>query len=234
MRQGGSFGPLELLKDQILQRGGCITSARKKIRTKLGPAIRGNGVWCGKFLADRGCDAQFFEKFARQRLGGRFAGFDFAAGEFPLQRVGVVAPPLANQNFRITDDQCRNNGKSRVLVDSCRCALGVRRRPYRFLFMCRADSACRVDLEFLDRLFPPRKPRSFLRANNSYSVASVMNRASTSKKSRSAARPSLRPNPSVPSAARRRGIHRLIEIRQRLQIVRGRDQHALGIRRGIA
>ncbi len=53
-----------------------------------------------------------------------------------------------------------------------------------------------------------------------------MNRASTSKKSRSEARPSLRPKPSVPSEARRRGTQLIDEIRQRLQIVRGRDQHA--------
>ena len=38
-----------------------------------------------------------------------------------------------------------------------------------------------------------------------------MNLASTSKKSRSDARPSLRPKPSVPSDVIRRGIQRSIE-----------------------
>src|SRR6266568_3669471 len=46
-------------------------------------------------------------------------------------------------------------------------------------------------------------------AYSSCSVASAMNRESTSKKSLSTERPSLRPKPSVPSEARRRGIHLL-------------------------
>src|SRR5690349_25034220 len=46
-------------------------------------------------------------------------------------------------------------------------------------------------------------------AYSSCSVASVMKRESTSKKSRKEARPSLRPNPSVPREARCRGIHLL-------------------------
>jgi len=55
-----------------------------------------------------------------------------------------------------------------------------------------------------DSIFPSR--------NNSYSVVSVINRASTSKKSRREARFSLRPKPSVPREARRRGVHRLIRF----------------------
>src|SRR6266566_4433630 len=48
-----------------------------------------------------------------------------------------------------------------------------------------------------------RTARSILPSTkSSCSVASVIKRESTSKKSRSAARPSLRPNPSVPSDAR--------------------------------
>jgi hypothetical protein len=43
------------------------------------------------------------------------------------------------------------------------------------------------------------------------SVATTMNRASTSKNSRRDARPSLRPKPSVPSDVIRRGIQRSIE-----------------------
>ena len=46
---------------------------------------------------------------------------------------------------------------------------------------------------------------------SSFKVASVMNRASTSKKSRRAARVSLRPKPSVPSETNGRGIQREIE-----------------------
>jgi len=48
------------------------------------------------------------------------------------------------------------------------------------------------------------------RTKSSCSVASVMKRESTSKKSRKEARPSLLPKPSVPSDASRRGIHLLI------------------------
>src|SRR3989442_1556535 len=55
-----------------------------------------------------------------------------------------------------------------------------------------------------------RTQRSILpSAKSSWSVASVIKRESTSKKSRNAARPSLRPKPSVPSEASRRGIHLL-------------------------
>src|SRR6266849_2931955 len=50
-----------------------------------------------------------------------------------------------------------------------------------------------------DSILPSRR--------SSVNVARVMQRASPSKKSRRAARPSLRPNPSVPKEARRRGIH---------------------------
>src|SRR5215469_13965836 len=45
--------------------------------------------------------------------------------------------------------------------------------------------------------------------DSSCSTANVINRESTPKKSRSPARPSLRPKPSVPSAASRRGFHLL-------------------------
>src|ERR1700722_2792265 len=52
----------------------------------------------------------------------------------------------------------------------------------------------------------------FPSTKSSCRVARVMKRASTSKNSRSEARPSLRPKPSVPKEARRRGSHLLIML----------------------
>ena len=75
------------------------TSARKKISSNSAVRIAITMAGAKNFLADGGIDAQFLAKFARQRLGGRFAGLDFAAGKFPLQCVRIVAPPLANQKF---------------------------------------------------------------------------------------------------------------------------------------
>ena len=58
---------------------------------------------------------------------------------------------------------------------------------------------------------------------SSLSVARTMNLASTSKKSRSAARPSLRPKPSVPSEVRRRGSPPIDAVGQHLHVVGRRD-----------
>jgi hypothetical protein len=49
-----------------------------------------------QLLANPGIYAQFLAKFTRKSLGGRFAGFDLATREFPLQRVRVIAAPLAD------------------------------------------------------------------------------------------------------------------------------------------
>ena len=68
-----------------------------------------------KFPANHGLDSEFFAKFARQGLLRRFAGLDFAAREFPLQAARIIAMPLADQNLGITEDQCRNDRKFRLL-----------------------------------------------------------------------------------------------------------------------
>ena len=59
----------------------------------------------------------------------------------------------------------------------------------------------RVNFEILHRLLHHLRRRSSSPRRARVSVASTMKRASTSKKSRSAARLSLRPKPSVPSSA---------------------------------
>jgi hypothetical protein len=62
-----------------------------------------------QLLANPGIHTQFLAKLARESLGGRFAGFDFPTGEFPLKSVGVIAVPLADQESGISDDEsCRN------------------------------------------------------------------------------------------------------------------------------
>ena len=65
------------------------------------------------------------------------------------------------------------------------------------------------------------------------SAPTATNRASTSKKSRSALRPSLRPNPSVPSAHDRARQPAIDRVGQRLQVIRRRHDHALGLRQAL-
>ena len=114
LRQRGGIRPLEPLEYQILQRRGSIDDGLKenqlKFRLKFVVAAPGTK----KFLADRGLDAEFFAKFARQGFLRDFAGFDFAAREFPFQAVRIVAMPLADQNLCITEDQRRNDGEFRL------------------------------------------------------------------------------------------------------------------------
>ena len=50
-------------------------------------------------------------RIARQGFPRGFAGFDFSAREFPLQRVRIVATPLADQNLGVAEDQRRNDRK---------------------------------------------------------------------------------------------------------------------------
>src|SRR5580692_5911547 len=162
-----------------------------------------------KLPADRGFNAEFFAKFADQGPFRDFAGFDFPAREFPLQGMRIVPPPLADQNPGVAQDQSCHDRKFR-LPRFVRSALGCA-VVHIFSYVKSGFGLSRLISRSLtafcttsDSIFPSR--------NNSYSVASVMNRASTSKKSRSAGRPSLRPNPSVPSDARRRGVHRLMRL----------------------
>src|SRR6185369_4863565 len=134
-----------------------------------------------KFPSDLSLNSKFFAKLPDQRFLRIFARLHFAAGEFPFECVGIVASPLADQNLGVTEDQSRDHhqvGLLQFFRDQVRYAnfhifyaksgFGLSR------LMSRSLTACYTTFE---SIFPSR--------NNSYSVASVMNRASTSKKSRS-------------------------------------------------
>jgi hypothetical protein len=64
-----------------------------------------------KFPANRGLNSEFFAKLARQGFLREFSGLDFSARKFPLQRVRIVAAPLAHQNLGVAENQRRNDGK---------------------------------------------------------------------------------------------------------------------------
>jgi len=53
-------------------------------------------------------DAEFFAEFARQGLLERFAGANFAAGEFPLKWRSVATAALADENAAVGtfNDSC--------------------------------------------------------------------------------------------------------------------------------
>src|SRR5215472_8076893 len=55
-----------------------------------------------EFLAARIAEGQFLFELARQRLFGGFAGFYFAAGKLPLQRVRLRGLALADQDAAFT------------------------------------------------------------------------------------------------------------------------------------
>ncbi len=71
---------------------------------------------------------------------GDSPGFDFAAGKFPFQRVGIVTAPLADQNLGIAKDQRRDDCQFGLLATFSGSSWGATTS----IFLRRkADSACR-------------------------------------------------------------------------------------------
>jgi hypothetical protein len=68
------------------------------------------------FVADGGVNPQFFLQLAVQGIARLFALFDLASGEFPLQRHGLVAGALADQNLLVFEDQRRYHSLHRHRV----------------------------------------------------------------------------------------------------------------------
>ena len=63
-----------------------------------------------EFFADDGFDAEFLAEFARKSLFGGFTWINFAAGEFPLESVPVVALALTDEDFSGMSDDARHDG----------------------------------------------------------------------------------------------------------------------------
>ncbi len=63
--------------------------------------------------ADLGLDAEFFMELAGEGLLGRLAGFDFASGEFPLERHGLVGAALADEHLAVADNERRRDKPER-------------------------------------------------------------------------------------------------------------------------
>ena len=79
------------------------------------------------YLRDPGADdsrnAEFLVELAREGLLGGFAGFNLAAGKFPLQAHGLVRPALADEHFRhgvrgggFAQNESRNDQPERLTV----------------------------------------------------------------------------------------------------------------------
>ena len=52
-----------------------------------------------QFHADRSVDAEFFLEFAPEARFPVFSFLHFAAGKFPLEWMGIIGSPLADQNL---------------------------------------------------------------------------------------------------------------------------------------
>src|ERR1700722_2384258 len=109
--QRGGIGPLETFKNEILQRSGWIDVGLKENQFEHLPGFEVLMACAKKFPADRGFNSEVFTKFTRQSRRRDFVGFHFSAGEFPLQCVRIVAPPLAYQNLGVAENQRRDHNK---------------------------------------------------------------------------------------------------------------------------
>lgn len=70
-------------------------------------------VVSGDLFADDGLDAEFFFEFPLKGLAGGLSGFDFAAGELPLQRMPIVLAALTDQDETLLFNESSNNGKTK-------------------------------------------------------------------------------------------------------------------------
>lgn len=59
--------------------------------------------------SDAGVDAEFFVEFATEGFFRRFAGFDFATGELPLETHGLVGAALADEDLIAAQDEGRHH-----------------------------------------------------------------------------------------------------------------------------
>jgi len=58
---------------------------------------------------DVGADAEFLVELAMEGFFGRFAGFDFAAGELPFEAHGLIGTALTDEDFVTAKDQRSHN-----------------------------------------------------------------------------------------------------------------------------
>src|SRR5689334_10456956 len=98
------FGPANLFKDLVFQLAfKCAHFIEAQLddstATVLMPDLR-------DLIPDIGIDSQLLFEFALQRIFRLFAGFDFSAGELPLECHWLVWSSLANQDFAIAHDKC--------------------------------------------------------------------------------------------------------------------------------
>ena len=63
----------------------------------------------GDFSGRMRIDAEFLTEFAMQGFGGRFAGLDLAAGELPLERMGLIRAAAADEDGAIAFQNARYN-----------------------------------------------------------------------------------------------------------------------------
>lgn len=101
------FDPFELVEDFVLKVALELWNSEELQIDSAAMAVVVANV--GDVRADGGSDAEFFLKFALERLLRAFAGFDFAAGELPLEGHGLIRTPLADQNQAVLNQQSRNH-----------------------------------------------------------------------------------------------------------------------------
>jgi hypothetical protein len=106
--------PIEFLKLEILEQSRIFDRCPEENQKEfIGEFLV--AVTCAVNLgAYGGRNTEFLAQFARQGFGERFSRFNFSAGEFPLQCVSVVTPPLADQEFRIPSDERCDDGWHKI------------------------------------------------------------------------------------------------------------------------
>jgi hypothetical protein len=122
-RQFLELHPFELLEDLVLEF--ALERGNGEEPQVNGSAMAVVVPDMGDMLSDRRADAEFFLQLAQKRLLRGFAWFDFASGELPLQRHGLIGPPLTDQDPAVPNQQPGHN-KTERRADRARVGNGLR------------------------------------------------------------------------------------------------------------
>src|SRR5208337_4985912 len=68
---------------------------------------------------DLGVYSELFFQLAVQRRGGLLAGFDLAAGKFPLEREGLIFDPLAAEHLASAQDHRCHDLLGHTITGAC-------------------------------------------------------------------------------------------------------------------
>ena len=104
-------GPNHLGEDAVLEVAGEVADGEEL--EVDGAAVAVVVAEMGDAGADGGFDGQFLAQLAGQGLLGGLAGFDLAAGEFPLQGHGLIGAALADKDLAAADDERCNDKAER-------------------------------------------------------------------------------------------------------------------------